>query len=270
MTPHLHGAVSRPVALVIGTWDPFSDDTERSLRELARDADRRGLDLAAVMFDPAPATFLFEEPWYPFYNDRYARLELLRASGVTATVVVDFEPEDIKGSAHNLFDLVGDALRIRELYLGPGQSLGRGDRGSRRTINRIGRERGFRVVTWQREGEGVWDAEVRQALHRGAVSEAVRLHGRPPLLSARGAAHRAEAGTPWTWPCGAYDAVEVEAPTSPVSTGRAVRFELRGDDRDKRAVWSHDIGDRYVAVLRGPGDDVARAPRHAALTAFAA
>lgn len=269
MTPHLHGPSDRPVVLVIGTWDPFCDEIERALTEQALDADRKGYDVAAVLFDPAPATFLSDEPWYPFVSDRYARIEQVRATGVASVLAVDFEPVDIQGTAADFFDIVGDHYDLAHVLLGPSQTLGRADRGNRRTIDRIGRERGFRVWTWKREADSNRDLLVRKALHRGAVAEAADLLGRPPLLSAAGAVHRAEAGTPWTWPCGTYHAVEVESPVSFTSTGRPVRFELQGGDRAKRAVWSHDIGDRHVAVLRGPADAVAR-PNRLAVPALAA
>ena len=256
MNAQLHGHADGEALVIAGTWDPFHSGVHDTMRQLRARAEDQGRALVVVLFDPAPATFLREVPWYPFYNDRFARIELLRAAGADGVLAVDFEPEDIHGTAAEFFDIVQAHVRLGEFCLGDGQSLGRGERGSQRTIRRLGARRGFKVVVLKRTPMPVEEVLVRNALVNGSVAEAVRLVGRAPLLSQAGVAHRNQRGLPWTWHNGVYTAVPATLLNGEAhaSAGQTLTFELTGTVYDKQITWAGTPPGGYVAVVAGPAD----------------
>ena len=189
---------------------------------------------------------------WPIYDDVEARVQMLRQLGVEAPIVIRFTKRDLDYGAAELFTLLEQHSRIAELWLGPSQSLGRGESGSAETIARLASKKRINLVRRPSENglNGVGFA--RDAMQAGRIEVAAKLVGHPPMWK------RPKGGKLFlSWPAGTYEIVPLKEPTSSsqvACSGAMVKVQLKPNRRGRNtAVWPV-LSAEWIAFTRGPGD----------------
>jgi hypothetical protein len=239
------GDYTGPVVMTVGTWDPFSSESERLLAQLRRTAARLRLGSAVAVLDPSPRVFVVGENQHPLFHNSEARVELLRRSGIDLVVHVAFEPGDLYGTAADFFDAVCPHVEIREFWLRNKQDLGRNARGSQLAVTLVCRARGihFRILP---PDPGTADASAaRILLGRGDVEGAARRAGCPPRF------HRPAGGRlSLAWAPGLYQALPLDGAGAPAGDPLAVTLRPGGDGM-ATLEWTARMGEA-LAFVAGP------------------
>jgi len=145
-------------------------------------ADREGLEVVAMTFDPHPATVLAPERAPALLTTIERRRELLAGAGADRVDVVRFDRTFASLSAEEFVETrLAGALRARGVVVGPDFRFGRGRAGDTETLRVLGRAHGFEVITVEPvllDGEVVSSTRVRAMLTAGDVRAAARLLGR--------------------------------------------------------------------------------------------
>jgi riboflavin kinase / FMN adenylyltransferase len=148
--------------------------------EHARDS---GLAAVACTFDPHPMDVLQPGRAPAALGSLDERLDLIAATGVQATLVLEFTPE-LAAMEPEAFvkDVLVERLRAREVVVGFNHTFGQGARGDAGLLRALGERLGFRVQVVEQllvDGVPVSSTEIRAALKSGQVERAARYLGRP-------------------------------------------------------------------------------------------
>lgn len=180
-----------PSAVTVGKFDGVHSGHRAVLARLrALAAERGGLASTVVTFDRNPLSVLAPERCPNPLVSNAQKVDLLAASGIDATLMLTFdhalstlEPEEF------VRIVLVDALHARLVLAGSDFRFGRRGAGDVAALTRLGAEHGFEVALIDDVREGsergarrassTW---VREALEAGAVDEAARVLGRPPVV----------------------------------------------------------------------------------------
>jgi len=188
--------------VTIGSFDGLHIGHQRLLQRVRTAAARDSMTPVAVTFDPHPRCVVDPSGCPPLLCSLDDRIELLRRAGAERVVVVRFTRELSAWSADRFATTLIESLGMRRLIVGPGFALGHGREGNLEFLARLGRRRGFRVVTVapvRRGGRPVSSGRVRDAIATGSFAEAISMLGRPYVLEGvveRGAGRGAGLGVP--------------------------------------------------------------------------
>ncbi|WP_158997778.1 hypothetical protein [Streptomyces aureus] len=231
-------------------WDPAGNDQAELYRDAVATARRQGLSVLAVTLDPDPVSTLRGTKEHPSFQDVEYRLWLQAQCGIQSRIVVTLTRQQVENEgASFLFDGLREHVEINRVLLRPGQSLGRGMRGSASAIRDYCDPLGIGVdfAEGHRRTEGIIDA--RRHLARGELSRASQLLSQK-FYCARPASGR----RPMTWPPGAYAAVPVELPTPEDAQARQpIYLTLEPWCNGSRMLWPDDATP-WLAFIAGPGD----------------
>ena len=244
MRATLVGPAAGPAAAVVGTWDPFLPEHRLLLGHVGAEARKAGLSFVAVMLDPPPALFVHRARAWPLYDDTATRLEVVGTSAVDALLHVRFTRRDADSTAAAFIELVSEHVRLRELWLGRSQSLGRGPDGNAEAIARVARRKRFAVR--RLDATPLYSSEVRAHLADGRVADAVALVGRPPVRR-RPKGERVRLA----WAKGRYEATAATARGDELGH---VTVELEESPRGVPAFAWPDRRIARLAFVRGPAD----------------
>ncbi len=155
----------------------------RALLEAARQrADRDGLKVRAVTFDPHPAAVLAPHRAPPLLSTVARRSELMRAFGADEVRVLRFDQGFASLTPDEFVQRVLlEELQARVAVVGPDFRFGRGRAGDGALLERLGGQLGFDVIAVEPvllDGEVVSSTRIRRALQAGDVSAATRSLGR--------------------------------------------------------------------------------------------
>jgi len=170
----------REIVLTIGVFD----GVHLGHRYLAQQVMRRARELnclsGAITFHPHPRAVLAGNgPPYLVTLDE--RLALLRGLGLDVVTALPFTLDLARLSAREFMGLLGQHLRLRELWVGSDFALGHRRGGSVTHLAEIGREMGYRVhglPPLVLDGRTVSSTRIRQLVRQGQVEAAARLLGR--------------------------------------------------------------------------------------------
>ncbi|RQP13152.1 MAG: bifunctional riboflavin kinase/FAD synthetase [Microbacteriaceae bacterium] len=180
-----------PSAVTIGKFDGVHSGHRAILARLrALAAERGGLASAVVTFDRHPLSLLAPAFCPSPLVSNAQKIDLLAESGIDATLMLafnqalaDLEPEQFVRT------VLVDGLGARLVLAGSDFRFGRKGAGDVAALTRMGAEHGFEVALIDDVREGsergarrassTW---VREALEAGAVDEAARVLGRPPVV----------------------------------------------------------------------------------------
>jgi len=170
----------RDVVLTIGVFD----GVHLGHRHLAQQVMRRARELdclsGAITFHPHPRAVLAGNgPPYLVTLDE--RLALLRGLGLDVVTALPFTLDLARLPAREFMGLLGQHLRLRELWVGSDFALGHRRQGSVTCLAEIGREMGYRahgLPPLVLDGQTVSSTRIRQLVRQGQVEAAARLLGR--------------------------------------------------------------------------------------------
>lgn len=242
----LFGRLTRPAAAVVGGWDPPLEAHEALLRELAGYGRSHDLSSLAILIDPPPAWYIYGPAQCQIYHDVRTRVHLLRACGIDAVMILHFTRQDFDAGVAEFFDALEARAPLAELWLGAGQSLGRGPKGNQQAVAAQAHQRGIGLkVMPDRRMDTL---RVRLALEAGRMQEACALVGRPPVRS------RPSSGAlQFAWAPGRYLAEPLRDPWSHRGLGLTEVELTRGRRGLSYCRWL-DPAVPYYAFIAGPGD----------------
>ena len=177
--------------ITIGAYDGVHLGHQAVIAEVRRLADELGCRSAVVTFDRHPAVVVRPESAPRLLTGHEQRLELLRSTGIDATVVVPFDERQAEESASSFVErvLVG-CLATRSIVVGSDFHFGRRREGNVDMLRAVGPDFDFDVapivLVPRPDGvdEPVSSTAIRRALAGGDVEMAARLLTRP--FEARG------------------------------------------------------------------------------------
>ncbi|MBI4342380.1 MAG: riboflavin biosynthesis protein RibF, partial [Candidatus Omnitrophica bacterium] len=144
---------------------------------------------AVITFDPDPQTVLDPGSPHPTLMPLEARVERLRALGVTWIWVIPFTKPFARLTATQFAEQVlVRRLRAVGLVVGEGFLFGRNRRGNMEVLRAIGARHGLRIVAVpqvRRGGLPVSSSRIRRLIAEGRLAAARQLLGRSPELHGR-------------------------------------------------------------------------------------
>lgn len=173
--------------VVIGNLDGVHRGHQAVLRDAAKDAKQRGLDLLVLTFHPHPAKVLRQtEP--PVLTTMSRKLELIARVVPEATIAV--ETFDLTWASQSPEDFATNMLVTRYnaklVVVGHNFRFGKNRSGDLPTLTKIGEVLGFETRSHPLVGDeqGTWSSSrIRVSVARGDMEEAARMLGRPHMLS---------------------------------------------------------------------------------------
>lgn len=174
-----------PVALTIGVFDGVHLGHQRLIESVRAAAARLGGVSGVLTFDPHPDQVLHPERERLYLTTLDERRQLIEALGVDQLIVLRFDRELASVLAEAFMARITQAMRLRELWVGPDARLGAGGRGTTPVLARLGEELSYSVHAVERllvDGHPVTSTEIRRMLAAGQVDAAARLLGRPYAL----------------------------------------------------------------------------------------
>jgi riboflavin kinase/FMN adenylyltransferase len=172
----------REHAVTVGVFDGVHRGHRSILDIVSAEALRRGIDRAAVTFDPHPDQVVRAKT-VPLLTTIEERVELLKQNGMDRVEVLEFD-NDLRETPHEEFvrRFLVENLGCKYLVIGPGFALGKGRAGTSGAISDLGAEMGFEsrqvdpVLVGGRPVSSSW---IRELIRDGGIDEAARLLGRP-------------------------------------------------------------------------------------------
>lgn len=178
--------LERPSTISIGVFDGVHLGHQQLVGELMRSAQVEGHLSGVVTFQSHPDELLAPQRGIRYLTTLEEKLDLLGALGLDFVVALPFTRELAKTAARDFVVALLDRLRMRELWIGPDFSLGRGRQGNVDYLQGLGAELDFRVhaMHFLRDGGSVISStRIRSLISEGRVSDAARLLGRYPSIS---------------------------------------------------------------------------------------
>ena len=172
-----------PLAATIGNFDGVHLGHQAILASVTAAAKSRSIGSILVTFDPHPLAVVAPSRRPKLLQTRRQKLEALEASGIDGVLIVPFDRELAALDGDAFFsDYLGERLRFASVHIGRNFRFGRARGGDLRSLEEIGRAKGFSVVgvpSVEVDGETVSSSAIRALVEEGDVSRARAMLGRP-------------------------------------------------------------------------------------------
>src|SRR5271170_5760988 len=172
-----------PTVASIGNFDGVHRGHQWLLAEIQNRAKELGAKSVAVTFDPHPSRLLRPEGAARLITPIPQRLELLRASGIDAVLVLPFTDELCRMSGHAFVTAVlRDGLHAVEVHEGDNFRFGHKAQCHAADLVEMGHDLGFRVQIFSPRylrGIQISSSKIREIIQAGDVTTARALLGRP-------------------------------------------------------------------------------------------
>ena len=174
-------AVKQDTVLTVGVFDGVHIGHQHLLNKLKTIAVDKNLASGVVTFKRHPLETL--APGHPltYLTSLDERLHLLKAQGIDIVVPLTFNADLANLNAKEFVLLLKEHLRMKDLFIGPDFTLGKGKEGNAATLTELGKELDFTVDVaspLQSDRLIVSSTAIRQALTDGDMEKATRLLGR--------------------------------------------------------------------------------------------
>jgi riboflavin kinase/FMN adenylyltransferase len=184
----LYSFDTRPVALTIGNFDGVHLGHQALLNELRATAQARGLQTAAVIFEPHPREFFTPQQAPVRLTSLREKLELFASMGIDRVHVCRFNTRFSQMSAADFIHALHEKLSARFVLIGDDFRFGSGRAGDFGLMEKIGLQHGFEVRavhSVMHGGVRISSTAVRAALAEGNMRVAQSYLGRPYSISGR-------------------------------------------------------------------------------------
>jgi len=182
--PPPHGCV-----VTIGAYDGVHRGHQAVIGTVRHLAGDRGMATAVITFDRHPASVVRPESAPLLLTDLDQKLELLQATGVDYTLVVQFDEVRSKEPAEDFVrEVLVGCLNAKAVVVGEDFHFGHQRRGNVALLREMGAELGFEVIGIELvDGEGnpadgsrpVSSTAIRETLRAGDLAAANAMLGRP-------------------------------------------------------------------------------------------
>ena len=162
--------------LTIGVYDGVHLGHQATIQRVVNEARTRGLRSVVATFDPHPMTVVRPEAAPELIGTLEQRLSWLEATGVDATVIIDFDHDRSQESAIDFIDevVVGE-IGAAHVIVGEGFHFGHDRVGDLGLLQSAGAERGFTAESAPLialEGKTISSTRIRAAIAAGDVVSA--------------------------------------------------------------------------------------------------
>jgi riboflavin kinase/FMN adenylyltransferase len=177
-------AADRGASVALGNFDGVHRGHQRVIAQAAEAAERLGVPLGVVSFDPHPRRIF--QPGAPPFNLMSAgqQARALGELGVERLYLLPFTSE-LAAMSDSAFatEVLKDGLGVRHVAAGFDISFGKDRTGDTDDLRRYGEELGFSVSIAEPVGDGPEEkfssTQVRDALREGRPQDAATILGRP-------------------------------------------------------------------------------------------
>jgi len=171
-----------PTVTTIGNFDGVHRGHQSVIEQVISRARTLNLNSLAITLDPHPVRVLRPESSHALITPLPQKLDLLRATGIDAVLVLPFT-ETLSRMTARAFatDILEKALRVRELHEGENFRFGYRAEAGIDSLEALGRELGFAVHVYPPRivrGIPVSSSRIRQLIVSGNISQARALLGR--------------------------------------------------------------------------------------------
>lgn len=167
----------------VGNFDGVHLGHQMVLKSMVDRARALSAQAAVVTFDPHPSHVLHSSRRTPLLTPLPQKLDLLAATGIDLTLVLPFNEELRRWSAHEFAKRVlCDALHTVEVHEGETFRFGYGAEADVASLSELGREFDFTVRAYEPrivDGAPVSSSRIRSLITAGDIGDANALLGRP-------------------------------------------------------------------------------------------
>ncbi len=179
----------RGSVVCIGAFDGLHLGHQALVRHAVERARLLDVPALALSFEPLPREFFAGHSPPPRLLLPRAKVEGLLRLGADQVGLLRFDARlSALGGEDFISQVLVDALRAREVWVGPGFRFGKGRAGDIALLQRMGSQCGFvagAIAPVHLDGERVSSTRIRAALQAGAFDTAARLLGRPYAIGGR-------------------------------------------------------------------------------------
>ena len=173
---------TKPSVVSVGNFDGVHLGHQLVLKSMVDRAREIGAQSAVVTFDPHPSHVLHSSRRTLLITPLQQKLDLLAASGIDLTLVLQFDEEFRRWSARQFAERVlRDTLHTVEVHEGETFRFGYGGTADVASLSDLGRECGFTVRAYEPriiEGAPVSSSRIRALIAAGDITDANVLLGR--------------------------------------------------------------------------------------------
>ena len=189
--------------VTIGNFDGVHIGHQAMLSSAREQADRLGLPLVVLSFDPHPEAYFSPEAAHARLSSLGERVIMLQRSGVDVAGIVPFD-SGLAAIGYREFDqqVLFEQLRARCVVIGDDFHYGAGREGNCASLNRASEELGFEVVqlgSVVEQSRRVSSTRIRHLLQSGKLDEAAHFLGRRYQIMGR-VNHGDARGRTWGFP----------------------------------------------------------------------
>lgn len=171
------------VVATIGNFDGVHCGHQWVMAQVIQRARDLGAISLAITFDPHPARVLRPDLTQRLITPLNAKLDLLAATGLDATLVLPFDSDLARMSARNFAkDVLYRSLHVIELHEGENFRFGYRAEAGVDALSSLGEELGFAVVRYLPRlvhGSLISSSRIREMIAEGDINSARKLLGRP-------------------------------------------------------------------------------------------
>lgn len=179
--------MSVKACITVGTFDGVHRGHQGVISLMREVADKQGLRVVVVTFDPHPQIVLAKPGREPLalLTTIEERCEQLAHVGVDEVVVIPFTHEFAQTSAESFIRQLVSTIDVQHFFIGHDHAFGKDRGGNEELLRHLGVDLGFdveRIPPLETDGLVVSSTLVRAALKSGDVEAATAMLGRPYAL----------------------------------------------------------------------------------------
>jgi len=178
-------ANKEPCVLVLGNFDGVHLGHRRLLEHGLGHAERLGVGLSVLIFEPHPLKVLFPEWELRLLSTTEERLVYLKTIGVKTVYHLPFTKEMANTPPEQFVEEILLPMGVLHVVVGFNYSFGAQGRGNPELLQALGKKHGFGVSVLQAQtigGQVISSSGIRKAILHGDIRLASSLLGRPPCL----------------------------------------------------------------------------------------
>lgn len=180
---HRSEVPQQQVVATIGNFDGVHCGHQWVIKQVIQRSIKRGATSMAITFDPHPARALRPDEMRLLITPLDAKLQLLAATGLDATLVLPFDGELSGMSARDFAaEVLHTSVHVVELHEGENFRFGYRAEAGIDSLASLGKEFGFVVVRYLPQimaGGPISSSRLREMIAEGNVASARKLLGRP-------------------------------------------------------------------------------------------